>query len=118
MLKSRPTAVSGSVRLAPVLWTGLAVGTAIVAGVLAGALGSSSFAGVVGTGVTRAGGDVAGMACVGLTLVGLLLPGSRAETGEAADRVRALADRALVAAGGAWVVLAVAGIAVRAADGF
>jgi putative copper resistance protein D len=112
---SRPTAVS-DVRLGPVLWTGLAVGTALVAAVLAGALSSSTIGALVGTGVTRAAGDVAGVACVGLALVGLLLPG-RAGAGEA-DRVRALADRALVAAGGAWLVLAVAGVAFRAADGF
>src|SRR5689334_8063893 len=51
----RPAAVfawSGSARLAPALWVGLAVGTAIVAGVLAGALSSSTFATVVGTGIT------------------------------------------------------------------
>jgi putative copper resistance protein D len=112
----RPTAVA-DVRLGPVLWTGLAVGTALVAAVLAGALGGSSLGALLGTAVTRTAGDVAGVACVGLALVGLLLPGGRADAGEA-HRVRALADRALVAAGGAWLVLTVAGIAYRAADGF
>jgi putative copper resistance protein D len=110
-----------AVGLAPAAWAGLAVVTTVVAGVVAGALRSSTLPALLGVGVTRAGADVAGTACVGVALVGVLLPmgglTGRRSAGEAA-RVRALGDRALVALGGAWLVLALLGIAFRAADGF
>jgi putative copper resistance protein D len=82
--------------------------------VLAGALASTTLPALLGTSLTRAGADVAGIACVGLALVGVLLPVGAPE----ANRVRRRADRALVAVGGAWLVLALLGIAFRAADGY
>jgi len=104
-------------RLVPAAWAGLAVGTAVLSAVLAGALYNMTLPTLLGIGITRAGTDVAGVACVGLALVGVLLPGSRATAGEA-DRVRVLVDRGLVALGGVWLVLALVGIVVRAADGY
>ena len=101
-------------RRTPALWALLAVVTAVVAGVLAGALAGTTLPTLLGTGITRAGADVAGVACVGLALVGALLPLSAPE----ANRVRRQADRALVALGGTWLVLALLGIAFRAADGY
>ena len=81
---------------------------------LAGALSSTTLPALLGTSLTRAGADVAGIACVGLALVGVLLPVGAPE----ANRVRRRADRALVAVGGAWLVIALLGIAFRAADGY
>ena len=98
----------------PALWAVVAVGSTVVAAVLAGALAGTTLPALLGTGVTRAGGDVAGIACVGLALVGVLLPVGVPE----ANRVRRRADRALVAVGSAWLVLALLGIAFRAADGY
>ena len=89
----------------------LALATAVVAAVLAGALAGTTLPALLGTGLTRAGADVAGISCVGLALVGVLLPVGAPE----ANRVRRRADRALVGIGGAWVVLALLGIAFRAA---
>jgi copper resistance protein D len=96
------------------LWALLAGTTTVVAAVLAGALASTTLPALLGTSLTRAGADVAGIACVGLALVGVLLPVGAPE----ANRVRRRADRALVAVGGAWLVLALLGIAFRAADGY
>jgi putative copper resistance protein D len=101
-------------RLTPALWAVIAVVTTVVAAVLAGALTSTTLPTLIGTGLTRAGADVAGIACVGLALVGVLLPVGAPE----ANRVRRRADRALVALGGAWLVIALLGIAFRAADGY
>ena len=98
----------------PALWAVVAVVSTVVAAVLAGALAGTTLPALLGTGVTRAGGDVAGIACVGLALVGVLLPVGAPE----ANRVRRRADRALVAVGSAWLVLALLGIAFRAADGY
>ena len=98
----------------PALWALLAGATAVVAAVLAGALSSTTLPALLGTSLTRAGADVAGVACVGLALVGVLLPVGAHE----ANRVRRGADRALVAVGGAWLVIALLGIAFRAADGY
>jgi len=98
----------------PALWAVVAVASTVVAAVLAGALAGTTLPALLGTGVTRAGGDVAGIACVGLALVGVLLPVGAPE----ANRVRRRADRALVAVGSAWLVLALLGIAFRAADGY
>ena len=108
------TATRPSARFTPALWAVLALATTVVAAVLAGALASTTLPALLGTGLTRAGADVAGTACVGLALVGLLLPVGAPE----ANRVRRRADRALVVVGGAWVVLALLGIAFRAADGY
>jgi putative copper export protein len=108
------TATRPSARLTPALWAVLALATAVVASVLAGALAGTTLPALLGTGLTRAGGDVAGITCVGLALVGLFLPVGAPE----ANRVRRRADRALVVVGGAWVVLALLGIAFRAADGY
>jgi copper resistance protein D len=105
-------------RLAPAAWAGLAVGTTLVAAVLAGALRSTTLPALLGTGITRAATDVAGVTCVGLALVGALLPVGRRELAGEAGRVRTLVDRTLVAAGGAWLVVALLGIAFRAADGY
>jgi copper resistance protein D len=108
------TATRPSARLTPALWAVLALATTVVAAVLAGALASTTLPALLGTGLTRAGADVAGITCVGLALVGLFLPVGAPE----ANRVRRRADRALVVVGGAWVVLALLGIAFRAADGY
>ncbi len=106
-------------RLVPAGWAGLAAVTTVVAAVLAGALRDSTLPALLGTGVTRIGTDVAGVACVGLALVGVLLPAGR-HTADAAEahRVRVLVDRALVTAGGAWLVVALCGITFRAADAY
>ena len=108
------TATRPSARLTPALWAVLALATTVVAAVLAGALAGTTLPALLGTGLTRAGADVAGITCVGLALVGLFLPVGAPE----ANRVRRRADRALVVVGGAWVVLALLGIAFRAADGY
>ena len=108
------TATRPSARLTPALWAVLALATAVVAAVLAGALAGTTLPALLGTGLTRAGADVAGITCVGLALVGLFLPVGAPE----ANRVRRRADRALVVVGGAWLVLALLGIAFRAADGY
>lgn len=107
-------------RLRPVVWTAIAVGTALPAAVFGGALRSSSLPTLIGTGGTRVATDLAGIACVGLALLGVLLPRSGRATADAneAARVRVLVDRALVAAGGTWLVVALLGIAFRAADGY
>src|SRR5690348_10581479 len=106
-------------RLVPAAWAGIAVATALLAALLAGALRYSTLPAILGTGVTRVGIDVAGIACVGLALLGVLLPASARVTdaGEL-DRVRGLVNRALVGCGGAWLVLALLGVAFRAADGY
>ena len=96
------------------MWALIAGVTTVVAAVLAGALSSTTLPALLGTSLTRAGADVAGIACVGLALVGVLLPVGAPE----ANRVRRRADRALVAVGGAWLVIALLGIAFRAADGY
>ena len=98
----------------PALWGLLAGATTVVAAVLAGALSRTTLPALLGTSLTRAGADVAGVACVGLALVGVLLPVGAHE----ANRVRRVADRALVAVGGAGLVIALLGIAFRAADGY
>jgi len=92
-------------RAAPVLWVALAVGTALVASVLAAATATSA---LVGTATIRSGMTAAGVACVGLTLVGVLLPlGPIRTRGEAREvvRVQAVADRVLVVVAGSWLVL-------------
>jgi putative copper resistance protein D len=106
---SRPAA-----RLTPALWVLVAAATSVVAAVLAGALRSTTLPTLFGTGLTRAGADIAGMTCVGLALVGVLIPVGSSE----AKRVRRRADRAIVVAGGVWLVIALLGIAFRAADGY
>jgi copper resistance protein D len=106
---SRPAA-----RLTPALWVLVATATSVVAAVLAGALRSTTLPTLFGTGLTRAGADIAGMTCVGLALVGVLIPVGSSE----ANRVRRRADRAIVVAGGVWLVIALLGIAFRAADGY
>ena len=108
------TVTRPAARLTPALWALIAAVTTVVAAVLAGALASTTLPALLGTSLTRAGADVAGIACVGLALVGVLLPIGAPE----ANRVRRRADRALVAVGGAWLVIALLGIAFRAADGY
>lgn len=108
------TAARPSARLTPALWAVLALTTTVVAAVLTGALAGTTLPALLGTGLTRAGADVAGITCVGLALVGLFLPVGAPE----ANRVHRRADRALVVVGGAWMVLALLGIAFRAADGY
>src|SRR5215212_5245623 len=108
------TATRPSARLTPALWAVLALATAVVAAVLVGALAGTTLPALLGTGLTRAGTDVAGITCVGLALVGVLLPVGAPE----AKRVRRRADRAIVVAGGVWLVIALLGIAFRAADGY
>ena len=108
------TAIRPAARLTPALWVLVAAATSVVAAVLAGALRSTTLPTLFGTGLTRAGVDIAGITCVGLALVGVLIPVGSAE----ANRVRRRADRAIVAAGGVWLVIALLGIAFRAADGY
>jgi copper resistance protein D len=108
-------------RLRPAGWSGLAVGAAVTASLLTGAVVSSTVPVLVGTSITRAGMDVAGVACVGLTLLALLLPAARNVPGSALrdlERVRNISDRALVALAGAWLVLVLIGTVFRAADAF
>ena len=110
MTTDRTTART-AIRLAPAGWAGLAVSTTVAAGAVAG----GTLPVLLGVGVTRSGADVAGTACVGVALVGVLLPADGRAGGETA-RVRLLADRALVALGATWLVLALLGTAFRAAD--
>ena len=108
------TAIRPAARLTPALWVLVAAATSVVAAVLAGALRSTTLPTLFGTGLTRAGADIAGITCVGLALVGVLIPVGSSE----AKRVRRRADRAIVVAGGVWLVIALLGIAFRAADGY
>lgn len=108
------TAIRPAARLTPALWVLVAAATSVVAAVLAGALRSTTLPTLFGTGLTRAGADIAGITCVGLALVGVLIPVGSSE----ANRVRRRADRAIVVAGGVWLVVALLGIAFRAADGY
>ncbi|MHA6619194.1 copper resistance D family protein [Pseudonocardia sp. DLS-67] len=108
-------------RLRPVGWAGLAVGAALAASMLTGALAGTTLPVLVGTSVTRSGMDVAGVASAGLAVLALLLPAARRLPGSALrplERVRATADRALVAVAGAWLVLVLVGIMFRTADAF
>ncbi len=97
------------------LWAGLAVGTAVLASVLAGALARASLPVVLGTAVTRVGMAVAGVACVGLGLLGAFLP---APADREAASVQRRADRAMLVLAGAWLALALLSVAFRAADAF
>ena len=108
------TVIRPAARLTPALWVLVAAATSVVAAVLAGALRSTTLPTLFGTGLTRAGADIAGITCVGLALVGVLIPVGSSE----AKRVRRRADRAIVVAGGVWLVIALLGIAFRAADGY
>jgi copper resistance protein D len=108
------TAIRPAARLTPALWVLIAAATSVVAAVLAGALRSTTLPTLFGTGLTRAGADITGITCVGLALVGVLIPVGSSE----AKRVRRRADRAIVVAGGVWLVVALLGIAFRAADGY
>lgn len=108
-------------RLRPAGWAGLAVGAALTASILTGALATTAVPVLVGSSVTRSGMDVAGVACVGFALLALLLPAARHVPGSALrtlERVRSTADRALVAVAGGWLVLVLAGIMFRTADAF
>lgn len=114
-----PGGAAPTARVLPVAWAGLAVVTTVVAAVLGGALRGSTLPVLLGVGVTRAGTDVAGVGCVGLALLGVLLPSDgRGTAGAEAARVRVGVDRALVALGGAWLVLALPAVLVRAADAY
>lgn len=111
---SRPTTrARPTQRLAPVLWTALAVSTAVVA-VLVAHAGGQSTAVPVGLGgtIVRAAMDAAGIACVGLGLMGVLVPMTRSRGSE----VRARADRVLVVASGLWLGILLIGSGVRAAE--
>jgi copper resistance protein D len=117
---TRPATSSPTDRLAPAGWVGLVAGAGLLAGLLGGALSGSDLAVQVGASITRSGTDAAAVACVGLTLLGVLLPlGALTLPGSALRdllRVQATADRATVAAAGAWLVLILVGIAFRTAD--
>jgi putative copper resistance protein D len=107
--------------LLPLSWAGLAVGAAILASILSGALVGATLPVVIGTSVTRTGMDVAGVACVGLTLLCTLLPQVRDLPGGAVrdlTRVQATADRWLVLLAGAWLVLVIVGVMFRVASAF
>lgn len=88
---------------------GLAVLGALLAGLLGGTLADVDAVVGVGELVTRAGMDVAATACVGSALVAALLPAYRSQP-------RARADRALVVAAGAWVVLVLLAVVFRTAS--
>ncbi len=117
-----PTAGPRSLdRLRPVGWAGVAVGAALAASLLTGALADTTLPVLLGTSITRSGMDVAGVGCVGLSLLPLLLPSARHVPGAALrtlERVRAIADRALVGLAGAWLVLVLVGTMFRTADAF
>jgi putative copper resistance protein D len=119
---SAPTAGPRTLdRLRPVAWAGLAVGAALTASLLTGALAGTTLPVLVGTSVTRSGMDVAGVACVGLTVLALLLPAARRVPGaalRALEQVKTTADRALVGVAGAWLVLVLVDIMFRTADAF
>jgi putative copper resistance protein D len=119
---TRPTTGPRSLdRLQPVGWAGLAVGAALSASLLTGALAGTTLPVLVGTSVTRTGMNVAGVGCVGLTLLALLLPGAHRLPGSALrdlERVRTTADRALVVLAGGWLVLVLVGTLFRTADAF
>jgi putative copper resistance protein D len=106
--------------LVVVTWVGLAVGGAILAGLLGGAVAGSDLAEQAGATVARAGMDAAAVACVGLAVVGVLLPLGAIRLPDSALRdlldVQATADRVLVAAAGSWLVLVLVGVAFRSAD--
>ncbi|WP_214404346.1 CopD family protein [Pseudonocardia lacus] len=106
--------------LAVAVWVALAVGGSLLAGVLGGALTGSGLGVRTGATVARSGADAAAVACVGLALIGVLLPlGADRLPGSALRdllRVQRRADRVLVAAAGAWLVLLVVGIVLRTAD--
>lgn len=112
-MAQRGSISSAGTLLAPALWAALAAATALVAAALAGALRGAPLPTLLGAGLTRTAADVAGVACVGLALVAILLPA----VGRDAERVRRTADRALVAAGGVWVAVALLETAFRAAAG-
>jgi putative copper resistance protein D len=117
---TRSTARTPADRLLAVGWVVLAVGAALLAGLLGGSLAGSDPVARIGSAVTRSGLDAAAVACVGLTLLGVLLPlGATALSAGALRellRVQAVADRLLVGAAGAWLVLVLVGIAFRASD--
>lgn len=97
------------------LWVVLAVGTAVLGSTAAGAPATASV--LFATAATRAAMTVVGVACVGLALVGLLLPSAGAQARDAVA-TRRHADRSIVAVAGTWVVLALLGVAFRAAEAF
>jgi putative copper resistance protein D len=108
---TRPDAVD---RLAPVVWTGLAVVAALLA-----ALGVGSLAGSIEVGAlaSRSAMETAAVACVGLSLAGILVPaaGRYARDGGAVIR---RADLAILPVTGLWLVTALVSILFRAADGY
>ena len=121
-----PPTVGTASRLKPVAWAVglgvLAVGTAFLASVLAGALAGSTLPVLVGTSATRAIMDVAGVACVGVALAAVLVPisatGRSYRTTLVATAIRSRIDRVLVGASGAWLLAIVIGTVFRTADAF
>jgi copper resistance protein D len=107
-----PTAARGSAeRFAPLLWTLLAVGAAVVAGVLVAA-GGVTLAATGARGLT----DAAAVACVGLGLVTVLVPTSaRDATGLAVIR---RGDLLTVPAAGGWLVAVLLSMVLRSAEAF
>ncbi|MCW0213027.1 MAG: CopD family protein [Pseudonocardia sp.] len=101
-------------RLAPFVWTGLAVGAALLAAVAVGSLAGSAEVGAL---ASRSAMDTAAVAAVGLSLTGILVPhtGRFARDGEAVVR---RADRAILPVAGFWLVTTLVSILFRAADGY
>jgi copper resistance protein D len=108
-----PTAARGSAeRLAPLLWTLIAVGAALVAGVLVAVGGGVTLAATAARGLT----DVAAVAAVGLGLVTVLVPTSaRDATGLAVIR---RGDLLTVPVAGVWLVAVLVSVVLRSAEAF
>lgn len=104
-------------RVLPATWAGLAVAVAVIAGVLADSLGSSTFSSRIATAVTRSGMDVAGVACVGIGLLAALLRASAAPRREV-DALQRRLDLALAVVSGVWIVVVGLDIGFRAADAY
>ncbi|GAA1873032.1 CopD family protein [Pseudonocardia ailaonensis] len=101
-------------RVAPVLWIALAVGAALVAGILAGtfAAGDLTLAATAFRGST----DAAAVAAVGLGLVTVLVPTSARDS--RGTTVIRRGDRATVVVAAGWLIATLVSLAVRTAEAY
>jgi putative copper resistance protein D len=111
---TRPTGT----RWSPALWAVLAVGTALLAAVLAGGLVDETLGLLLTTTITRAGMDAVGVACVGVGLVGVLLPLGPGAQHRELTQLSERMDRALVALSGLWLGLALVDLVSRTAAAY